>query len=86
MTHSQAELAALNERLTQENQRITQELNLLKGVTHCRFPVEVPGNPNLLHVIRGTTEGILALQQVIKERFADGRALGFVEAQEVAVG
>jgi hypothetical protein len=78
-----AELEALNNRLQQEVQRLNQELTARKAASCALFAVEDPASPNTVHLIRGTLEGIQALQGMLRQRFDDGRALGKAEASDL---
>lgn len=78
-----AELEAINARLMQENQRLSRELRGLIAVTCSRFPIEDPANPNHFYILRGTIEGIHALQRLLRQRFDDGRAVGRAESSDL---
>ena len=78
-----AELEAINARLMQENQRLSREVAGLNAVGCSRFPIEDPANPDHFFVVRGTLDGIHALQRLLTQRFEDGRALGKAESNDL---
>lgn len=78
-----AELEAINARLVQENQRLRLEVEGLNAVGCSRFPIEDPANPDHFFVVRGTLDGIRALQELLRKRFEDGRAVGRAESADL---
>lgn len=46
------------------------------------FPVPDPKDSNLTHIVTGSEEAILALQELLNERRREGRGIGRAEADE----
>ena len=61
----------------------SEDLRVLRAAACVKFPVEDPATPGEIHIIRGTLEGIHALQRLLQQSLNDGRVLGRAESSDL---
>lgn len=75
-------LEAEIDRMNQELRRLIDERDAQRAVTCCVHAIEDPTDPRKAYIVRGTVEGIHALEALLRQRFHDGYELGRVLAGE----
>jgi hypothetical protein len=61
---------------------LEQEHSVHKTGTCALYPIADPVDPNKAHIIRGSRQGIDALEITLKQRFQDGVDLGRAQLQD----